>query len=296
MYIQIVFGEDHNGNAHHVMGIVHDAARYLPDLLDYMAEHYPNLTVKNGVLGRGSDIETTTMAQYKDQVFRHYANGTVRHGPLHQISLVGTVHEEVGGFFPDLLARLEANPFLKETMPWGPLSVVQMETPQESNDGPILWIRPGEQLVPTAEIGKSPMKRKSVCPTRDEWPSSARDSMCPGILGWLSSERDTCCHALPTIRETTRLSARNSNHWPKQSNTRRRCVVCRKAGREKRSTIYCSGCDVQRTSNSAGVKGLIVIYLSAGHIESEMSHTCNIFHPTSTKLVTTHGVTSFYLV
>uniref|UniRef100_A0A1B6IGQ5 Round spermatid basic protein 1-like protein n=1 Tax=Homalodisca liturata TaxID=320908 RepID=A0A1B6IGQ5_9HEMI len=159
-YFKIVFGEDHNGNAHHVMGIVHDAARYLPDLLDYMAEHYPNLTVKNGVLGRGSDIETTTMAQYKDQVFRHYANGTVRHGPLHQISLVGTVHEEVGGFFPDLLARLEANPFLKETMPWGPLSVVQMETPQESNDGPILWIRPGEQLVPTAEIGKSPMKRK----------------------------------------------------------------------------------------------------------------------------------------
>lgn len=48
------------------------------------------------------------------QAYRHYANGTVRHGPLHQISLVGTVHEEVGGFFPDLLARLEANPFLKE--------------------------------------------------------------------------------------------------------------------------------------------------------------------------------------
>lgn len=38
----------------------------------------------------------------------------MRHGPLHQISLVGTVHEEVGGFFPDLLARLETNPFLKE--------------------------------------------------------------------------------------------------------------------------------------------------------------------------------------
>jgi len=159
-YFKIVFGEDSEGNAEHVMGIVHDAARYLPDLLDYMAEHYPSLTVKNGVLGRSSDIETTTMAQYKDQVYRHYANGTVRHGPLHQISLVGIVHEEVGGFFPDLLARLETNPFLKETMPWGPLSVVPMESPQESNDGPILWIRPGEQLVPTAEIGKSPMKRK----------------------------------------------------------------------------------------------------------------------------------------
>ncbi|KAE8742285.1 hypothetical protein FOCC_FOCC012164 [Frankliniella occidentalis] len=46
-------------------------------------------------------------------------------------------------------------------MPWGPLSVVQMESPLESNDGPILWIRPGEQLVPTADMpAKSPFKRK----------------------------------------------------------------------------------------------------------------------------------------
>ncbi|XP_066995273.2 uncharacterized protein [Anabrus simplex] len=159
-YFKVVFGEDEKGFAHHVMGIVHDAATYLPDLLHHMADNYPSLTVKNGVLGRSSDIETTTMAQYRDQVCRHYLNGTVRYGPLHQISLVGTVHEEVGGFFPDFLARLEENPFLRMTMPWGPLSVVQMETPQESNDGPILWIRPGEQLVPTAEIGKSPPKRR----------------------------------------------------------------------------------------------------------------------------------------
>ncbi|KAJ9584819.1 hypothetical protein L9F63_020840, partial [Diploptera punctata] len=159
-YFKVVFGEDERGYAHHVMGIVHDAAAYLPDLLDHMAENYPSLTVKNGVLGRNSDIETTTMAQYRDQVSKHYANGTVRYGPLHQISLVGTVHEEVGGFFPDFLARLEENPFLRMTMPWGPLSVVKMETPQESNDGPILWIRPGEQLVPTAEMSKSPAKRR----------------------------------------------------------------------------------------------------------------------------------------
>lgn len=57
---------------------------------------------------------TTTLRIDFLQVCRYYANGTVRHGPLHQISLVGTVHEEVGGFFPDLLARLETNPFLKE--------------------------------------------------------------------------------------------------------------------------------------------------------------------------------------
>lgn len=50
------------------MGIVHDAAAYLPDLLDHMADNYPSLTVKNGVLGRNNDIETTTMSQYRDQV------------------------------------------------------------------------------------------------------------------------------------------------------------------------------------------------------------------------------------
>ncbi|GIZ03592.1 lysine-specific demethylase 9 [Caerostris extrusa] len=54
---------------------------------------------------------------------------------------------------------LEENPFLYLTMPWGPMSIVHMN-PQESNDGPILWVRPGEQLVPTADISKSPCKRK----------------------------------------------------------------------------------------------------------------------------------------
>jgi lysine-specific demethylase 9 len=67
-YFQVVFSEDANGFANHVMGIVHDAAAYLPDLLEHMAENYANLTVKAGVLGRNSDIETSTMAQYNEQV------------------------------------------------------------------------------------------------------------------------------------------------------------------------------------------------------------------------------------
>ncbi|XP_023245218.1 uncharacterized protein LOC106643183 [Copidosoma floridanum] len=159
-YFKVVFKEDENGNAHHVMGIVHNSASYMPDLLDYMADLYPTLTVKNGVLGHKSDIETTTMQQYKEHVCKSYNNGTFRYGPLHQISLVGTVHEEVGGYFPDVLQMIEENVFLKMTMPWGPLSAVRMESPQESNDGPILWVRPGEQLVPTAEMNKSPCKRR----------------------------------------------------------------------------------------------------------------------------------------
>ena len=50
------------------MGIVHDSAHYLPDLLDYMTNEFPNLVVKAGVIHRQSDIETTTMAQYSEQV------------------------------------------------------------------------------------------------------------------------------------------------------------------------------------------------------------------------------------
>ena len=47
-------------------------------------------------------------------------------------------------------------------MPWGETSIVKMENPLESNDGPILWIRPGEQMLPTAELNanRSPIKRK----------------------------------------------------------------------------------------------------------------------------------------
>lgn len=44
-------------------------------------------------------------------------------------------------------------------MPWGSLSAIRMKR-QESNDGPILWCRPGEQLVPTLDSTKSPFKRK----------------------------------------------------------------------------------------------------------------------------------------
>ena len=92
------------------------------------------------------------------KVHKNYCNGTYRYGPLHQISLVGTVHEEVGGYFPDFIRMLEESPFLKYVMPWGHLSAVRMASPEESNDGPILWIRPGEQLIPTAELGSKTPK------------------------------------------------------------------------------------------------------------------------------------------
>ena len=45
-------------------------------------------------------------------------------------------------------------------MPWGEMSHLFEMNPTKSNDGPILWMRPGEQSIPTAELGKSPLKRR----------------------------------------------------------------------------------------------------------------------------------------
>jgi lysine-specific demethylase 9 len=126
-FFELVFSEDENNFAYHVMGVVHDGARYIPDLLEHMAENYSTLTVKAGVIGKNNDIETCSMLHYYEQVSKNYDEGTVRFGPLHQISLVGKVHEEVGGYFPDLLGKLEQNKFLKKAMPWGKLSIVQMD-------------------------------------------------------------------------------------------------------------------------------------------------------------------------
>lgn len=83
-FFQVVFSEDENGYSNHVMGIVHDAASYLPDLLEHMAENYSQLTVKAGVIGRNSDIETLSMFQYHEQVKTqiilcktHFFNGSL---------------------------------------------------------------------------------------------------------------------------------------------------------------------------------------------------------------------------
>lgn len=157
-YFDFVYGEETEGVANCVMGIVHGAVANQQDYIDYFAENHSGMTVKAGVLGK-SDIETMTMEKYREQMIKSYQEGTFRMGPLLQISLVGTVHEEVGDHFPEFLDILESNPFLRVVMPWAERSVVHMER-NLSNDGPILWARPGEQMVPPADMPKSPFKRK----------------------------------------------------------------------------------------------------------------------------------------
>jgi len=163
-YFDFVYSENPEGVANCVMGIVHNSVNNMPDFIDYFSENFPNMTVKSGILGK-SDIETVSMSKYREQMLKSYQKGTYRSGPLLQVSLVGTVHEEVGDYFPEFLDMLEENEFLKAVMPWGDRSVIHQQLPRHmSNDGPILWARPGEQMVPTADMPKSPFKRKRfVC-------------------------------------------------------------------------------------------------------------------------------------
>ena len=159
-FFQVVFEEREPGQATHVMGVVHNAARGIPELVRYFGEKHPNETVKTDLLGKKTDIDTTRFTDYCNRVQNTYINGTFRLGGLLQFSLVGAVHEETGGYFPEMLGFFENCPFLKPVMPWGMYSVLQMDDPRQSNDGPILWVRPGEQMVPATEIARSPHKRK----------------------------------------------------------------------------------------------------------------------------------------
>ncbi|XP_051946730.1 lysine-specific demethylase 9-like [Xyrauchen texanus] len=158
-FLELAFAEKPKGAARYALAVVHGAAAYLPDFLDYFAFNFPNTPVKMEILGK-KDIETTTIANFHSQVSRTYCSGTYRAGPMRQISLVGAVDEEVGDYFPEFLDMLEESPFLKMTLPWGSLSSLKLDCRSQSDDGPILWVRPGEQMVPTADMPKSPFKRR----------------------------------------------------------------------------------------------------------------------------------------
>ncbi|KAG8577131.1 hypothetical protein GDO81_010069 [Engystomops pustulosus] len=158
-FVSLAFSENENCAAYYVMGIVHGAATYLPDLLDYFSYNFPNSPVKMEILGK-KDIETTTISNFHAQVKRTYSHGTYRAGAMRQISLVGAVDEEVGDYFPEFLDMLEDSPLLKRTLPWGTHSSLELKSRKESDDGPIMWVRPGEQMIPVTDMPKSPFKRK----------------------------------------------------------------------------------------------------------------------------------------
>ncbi|ESO11110.1 hypothetical protein HELRODRAFT_91729 [Helobdella robusta] len=158
-FLGLVFEESTPKVPNHVIGIVHNAAQNLPDLLELMADDYPDLVVKRTLMGK-SDVETLKLSDYRKMVHATYCNGTFRCGPLLQVSLVGATSEECGDYFPSVLDMLQSNLFVKKTLPWGDVSCLEGIEPNLSNDGPILWCRYGEQVVPTQDMPKSATPKK----------------------------------------------------------------------------------------------------------------------------------------
>lgn len=137
--------------ANYVLGVVRGSCEGMPDLIDYFADKYPQMIVKSSLLLNGKEINTECFSDYRNNVNATYLNGTYRYGPLLQTSLVGVRNEEIGDYFPEFIGdHLESNDFLKLVMPWGHFSQNENMNPMNSDDGPIIWARPGEQMIPTS--------------------------------------------------------------------------------------------------------------------------------------------------
>lgn len=69
-FLELAFAEKPRGAASYALAVVHSAAAYLPDFLDYFAFNFPNTPVKMEIMGK-KDIETTTIANFHSQVCEH---------------------------------------------------------------------------------------------------------------------------------------------------------------------------------------------------------------------------------
>ncbi|VDK66025.1 unnamed protein product [Onchocerca ochengi] len=138
--------------------------------LEYFAKKFPHMPVKIGSLTSKQCVSTTTVSDYYNHVMETCHHGTFRYGPLHSLSLVGTRQEECGNYFKvcfisyytdleELIEWLEMFPMLKLLMPWGEWSGADLESPSDSDDGPIFWVRPGEQMIKTDEIKEDSSSR-----------------------------------------------------------------------------------------------------------------------------------------
>ena len=157
--------------ANYVLGVVHHSAEPMPCIISYFAEQHPQMLIKSSLLLNSKEICTMRMADYHRSVCANYLNGTYRYGPLLQTSIVGVCKEEVGDYFPDFIGPyLEGNRFLSHMMPWGDYAITEGIPPTNSDDGPIIWARPGEQMIPTTHTNdnpNSPSAKKYVLPLAD---------------------------------------------------------------------------------------------------------------------------------
>ena len=154
-FLYKVFEEDNEFNALNCMGIVRNGIEELPNLLDELKKVQPAMQIKMQSLTTKNSVLTLPFNDYLHKLQGSYDHGTCRCGPLLQVSLVGTRVEECGGYFDRIVNLLDESKFLNLTFPWGPKSILDLKNPAESDDGPILWARPGEQLIPSSELNGS---------------------------------------------------------------------------------------------------------------------------------------------
>ena len=87
-FITETFKENEEGYAYYCCSVVHGAATYLPDFLEYLGSEHCNMTIKHGIIGQPRELETTVMAHYREKVAENYKAGTYRFGHLDNVSLV----------------------------------------------------------------------------------------------------------------------------------------------------------------------------------------------------------------
>ena len=87
-FITETFKENEDGYAYYCCSVVHGAATYLPDFLEYLGSEHSNMTIKHGIIGQPRELETTVMSNYRDKVAENYKAGTFRFGHLDNVSLV----------------------------------------------------------------------------------------------------------------------------------------------------------------------------------------------------------------
>ena len=146
-----------------MIAVLHNGAKSIEDPLYVMAKDYGSVQIKTEKLGNNKDIQTMSIKDYFRACRENYnsSSGTCRFGPIRAISIVGKTGEEVSIYHETYLKSMEKIPILNCLLPWGKMSNTPGVDPMTSNDGPIMWARPGEQIFqPNSDTALSTKKRK----------------------------------------------------------------------------------------------------------------------------------------
>ena len=144
------------------------------------------------------------------------------------MSIVGRVGEETGAYYAELLDTLERDPVIGRVLPWSAQSILSALAADRtrSDDGPILWSRPGEQFLSStdgvlsvAALTLAPTATPSKDKDRDRRPSSQSQQQeqtqtpTPAqtqVNGSVNGEPGSAPPAVPTVSpaDTPRKRAR----------------------------------------------------------------------------------------